>query len=398
MGSDCSSCRPSDSCISDLDRESQPVLWIWCVGFGSGWLRRARLAGRALVWSTLLHLLHATCTVMVRIFQEKPLFIIPRGQPVADAEDVAFPTADGLTLHGCYLQAPRPRAGRHPLRPGVRLQSLVLRAVLRIPARQRLRHLHLRAARPGRQRVAARLRAAAVGHRITRCSDFQAALAYLEGPARRRPARHRLLRHQQGGQRRPAGRRRRPVRPLLRHRRHLRHATPRMVPYMRKWIRIYSKPHWCCRHACRSGTTAMRPASACGRSTASAQLPLPAPGARACRGWRRGRCFMIHGGGDTYIKPEMAQALFDRAARAQGILAGRGRQAQPGPSGGRRASTSGACSTSSTSTWRHRPPGDAEAAPLPAAAKPQRLGRELGSVVEPSGRPRLHHTSTKASR
>ena len=32
-------------------------------------------------------------------------------------------------------------------------------------------------------------------------------------------------------------------------------------------------------------------------------------------GWRRGRCLMIHGGGDTYIKPEMAQALFDRAGK-----------------------------------------------------------------------------------
>ena len=29
--------------------------------------------------------------LMVRIFQEKPLFIIPRGQPQANAEDVPFP-------------------------------------------------------------------------------------------------------------------------------------------------------------------------------------------------------------------------------------------------------------------------------------------------------------------
>jgi uncharacterized protein len=53
---------------------------------------------------TYLHLL-------VRIFQERPLFIIPRGQPTPDAEDVTIPTSDGLTLSGCYLHARQPRRG-----------------------------------------------------------------------------------------------------------------------------------------------------------------------------------------------------------------------------------------------------------------------------------------------
>jgi pimeloyl-ACP methyl ester carboxylesterase len=48
---------------------------------------------------------------LVRIFQEKPLFVIPRGQPVEDAEDMHFPTADGLMLAGCYLKANGPRRG-----------------------------------------------------------------------------------------------------------------------------------------------------------------------------------------------------------------------------------------------------------------------------------------------
>ncbi len=48
---------------------------------------------------------------MVRIFQEKPLFIVPRGQPVPQAEDVRFRTADGLSLYGCYLKAVGPRKG-----------------------------------------------------------------------------------------------------------------------------------------------------------------------------------------------------------------------------------------------------------------------------------------------
>ena len=39
---------------------------------------------------------------ILRIFQERPLFIIPRGDPVRQAEDVTFPTAGGLWLRGCY--------------------------------------------------------------------------------------------------------------------------------------------------------------------------------------------------------------------------------------------------------------------------------------------------------
>src|SRR6266849_3306416 len=48
---------------------------------------------------------------MVRIFQEKPLFIVPRGQPVPEAEDVSFPTTGGLTLKGCYFRAAGRRRG-----------------------------------------------------------------------------------------------------------------------------------------------------------------------------------------------------------------------------------------------------------------------------------------------
>src|SRR3954471_580582 len=49
--------------------------------------------------------------ILLRIFQEKPLFIIPRGQPAPEAEDVHFKTADGLTLRGCYFKAKGRRRG-----------------------------------------------------------------------------------------------------------------------------------------------------------------------------------------------------------------------------------------------------------------------------------------------
>ncbi|HEX4588610.1 MAG TPA: alpha/beta hydrolase [Gemmataceae bacterium] len=39
-----------------------------------------------------------------RIFLEKPLFIIPRGQPTAAAEEVELNSAEGIKLRGCYLK------------------------------------------------------------------------------------------------------------------------------------------------------------------------------------------------------------------------------------------------------------------------------------------------------
>jgi pimeloyl-ACP methyl ester carboxylesterase len=46
-----------------------------------------------------------------RIFQEKPLFVIPRGRPVPEAEEVRFRTSDGLQLSGCYWATTQPRRG-----------------------------------------------------------------------------------------------------------------------------------------------------------------------------------------------------------------------------------------------------------------------------------------------
>jgi pimeloyl-ACP methyl ester carboxylesterase len=65
----------------------------------------------AFVLALHLHLRRNYLHWMVRIFQERPLFIIPRGKPIADAEDVRFFTDDGLQLAGCYLRARTDRRG-----------------------------------------------------------------------------------------------------------------------------------------------------------------------------------------------------------------------------------------------------------------------------------------------
>jgi len=56
-----------------------------------------------LLWVRARYLGH-----IIRIFEEKPLFIPPRGQPSPHAEDVRFPTTDGLTLRGCYQRTSSP--------------------------------------------------------------------------------------------------------------------------------------------------------------------------------------------------------------------------------------------------------------------------------------------------
>ncbi len=47
--------------------------------------------------------------VVVRIFEEMPLFIIPRGQPIPGSEEVRFPTSNGLSLAGSYLKTSWPQ-------------------------------------------------------------------------------------------------------------------------------------------------------------------------------------------------------------------------------------------------------------------------------------------------
>jgi len=66
----------------------------------------------AFVFASYLSFRRKYLAQVVRIFEERPLFIIPRGNPDPAAEEVTFPTVDGLTLRGCYLSARRGEARR----------------------------------------------------------------------------------------------------------------------------------------------------------------------------------------------------------------------------------------------------------------------------------------------
>ncbi len=78
--------------------------------------------GFAVVWSVpvvlviwlmanLVYLRWKYSHLVDRIFQERPLFIVPRGQPALEAEDVSFPNGDGQTLRGCYFRTAKRRRG-----------------------------------------------------------------------------------------------------------------------------------------------------------------------------------------------------------------------------------------------------------------------------------------------
>lgn len=88
------------------------VEWIW-------WLATNLLiavAGLTLLGTALFaagHYYYRTKFLdqIVRIFEEKPLFIVPKGKPIPEAEDVSFLSSDGVRLRGCFLRTSGPRKG-----------------------------------------------------------------------------------------------------------------------------------------------------------------------------------------------------------------------------------------------------------------------------------------------
>lgn len=87
------------------EMETQLVTWLWVA------LGLLVLAVVTPLYLLHLHIFRRYLPYLYRIFQEKPLFIIPIGQPVANAEEVTISTTNGLELHGCYLKAIGPRKG-----------------------------------------------------------------------------------------------------------------------------------------------------------------------------------------------------------------------------------------------------------------------------------------------
>jgi pimeloyl-ACP methyl ester carboxylesterase len=284
------------------------VFWLLWIPLG---LAGAALAVALTLAGLYFYLLHYFLQYLVRIFKEKPLFIIPRGQPVEDAEEVRFPNADGQTLCGIYWPTPRPQ------RLGVILFGLEFGSNrwACVPYCQFLRYAGFDIfsfesrgqgdsdPEPGYEPLQW-----VTDHEV---QDVYSALDYLKSRPDADPRGVGFFGISKGGSAGLLAAARSPyLRCFVTDGAFGTHST--MVPYMRKWITIYSKnvwvqkalPDWYYGLLARAGLRRIRRENGCRFPHLEKALPKLAPRP----------LLMIHGGADTYIKPEMARALY-RLAR-----------------------------------------------------------------------------------
>ncbi len=275
------------------------------------WISLGILLTLALITPLVFHLLIVRnyIPIVVRIFQEKPLFIMPFGRPVSDAEEVTVMTSDGLTLHGCYLRTPLPRKGvllfglefgsnRWSCLPyceflrasGYDIFTFEMRGQGESPAQKGYEPLQW----------------------VTdfEVIDFQAGVAYLKNRPDRDPRGIGLFGLSKGGS---AGLMVAAQDPFIRccvvdgafa-------SLTTTVPYMRRFVQIYSAlpwlakhiPYWYLRIAGQIGIRRIEKIRDCHYPLLERYMPMLAPRP----------LLMIHGGADNYITPEIARALFDLA-------------------------------------------------------------------------------------
>jgi pimeloyl-ACP methyl ester carboxylesterase len=278
------------------------------------WLGLLVMCSVPLTVSTLMvvkyfHLRDQYMQDIVRIFQEKPLFIIPRGQPWPEAEEVRFPTSDGLTLAGCYLR------GRQPRR-GVILFGLEFGSD-RWSCRTYCEHLvengfDVFAFESRNQGSSDALPSYEPLQWVTEheVRDTQAALEYLKGRPDADPRGVGFFGISKGaGAGLVAASRDPTVRCVVTDGMFATYST--LVPYMRHWFRLYNSRHDL-QSLCPSwyfgliGLVAMRQIG----QARNCHYPSLE---RAARQLAPRPLLMIHGEADSYIKPRMARKLFEQA-------------------------------------------------------------------------------------
>lgn len=247
---------------------------------------------------------------IVRIFQEKPLFIIPRGQPLPAAEDVRFPTSNGLSLRGCYLKTTAPQ------RKGVILFGLEFGSNRWscVPYCENLveNGYDIFAFEPRNQGESDSGPGYDPLQWITdfEVADAHAAIAYLKSRTDADPRGLGFLGISKGAAagllaavNDPA------VRCFVTDGVFATYTT--LVPYMRKWYAIYNSqyilqgllPSW---YYGLIGLVALKKIA----KHRQCNFPHLEP---VFRKLAPRPLLMIHGGGDTYIKPDMARELFEKA-------------------------------------------------------------------------------------
>jgi uncharacterized protein len=248
---------------------------------------------------------------VIRVFEEKPLFIVPRGRPADGAEDVVFPTTDGLLLRGCYLRAAGPRKGVILFcgEFGSNRWAAVPYCTAIVEA-----GYDVFAYEPRNQGESENDPAYAPLQWVTDkdAADLKAAIAYMKTRPDAPDDGIGLFGISKGGSTGFLAAAQDPwVRCVATDGAYATYTT--MVPYMRRWVSIYSPakrnrriqealPNWV------YGAVAL---TAMGRVSISRGVNFP----RAERAVRQMRqpLLMIHGGADAYIKPAMAETLYRMA-------------------------------------------------------------------------------------
>jgi len=282
------------------------VFWFW---LGIGVLAVPPIAIGLALAAIYLYIHVKYMGFLLRIFQEKPLLIAPRGEKLTDAEDVTILADDGLKLRGCYLKAIA------PTRKGVILFGLEFGS-----DRWACRPYCEKLLEAGYDVFAVEFRSEGesdkdpnyeplqwVTDRDVR--DMKFAIKYLLGRPDADPRGIGVVGISKGGGTglvaaggEPA------IRCLVTDGAYGTHTT--MIPYLKRWIGIYSDrkriqrvlPTWF------YGIIGMVGAKKVARNRG-----VTYPSVEKAVGRFNRPLLMIHGEGDTYIKPEMARTLFERA-------------------------------------------------------------------------------------
>jgi len=286
------------------------VSWLW-TDLG---LLLSATACLLVVVAALVHLYlkRRFVPLLVRVFQEQPLFISPRGQPIPSAEHVLLDTAGGLKLRGCYL---RHTTGR---RRGVIFFGLEFGSN-RWACLPYCEHLldagyDVFAFEPRGQGESDPQPGYEPLQWTTdvEVEDARAGLAYLKERSDADPRGVGLFGISKGGVAGLLAAADDPwVRCFVTDGIFGTHSTT--VQYMRKWIAIYSNrlrlqqlaPLWYYRYFATTGLRIVARTRRCRFPYLEKAMTRLSPRP----------LFMIHGGGDTYIRPEMAEALFARAGQ-----------------------------------------------------------------------------------
>ncbi|MFO0964225.1 MAG: alpha/beta fold hydrolase [Gemmataceae bacterium] len=253
---------------------------------------------------------------VIRGFQEKPLFIPPTGQPAPDAEDVDIPTTNGLTLKGAYFKARLLHQGGGSTRKGVILFGLEFGsnrwACVSYTDFLRDQGYDIFTFEMRGQGESPSHAGYDPLQWVTEfeLDDFRAAARYLKARPDADPKGFGLFGISKGGS---AGLLLAAEEPAIKccatDGVFAAHTT--MVPYMQRWIHIYTPRSWIANmlphayyaYAANYSLRKIAKARHCRFPSLERAMARLAPRP----------LLMIHGGGDNYIKPQMAQSLFDRA-------------------------------------------------------------------------------------